>query len=100
MTNFLKIYRYILYVLAAVPIIRIYLDGMENDYNPEAYTIILLVNIYMLLCSRKNFMMLMITLVIGYCNYSKKEHPTFMLVKVKNSKFEKMLGEIGQDVLF
>lgn len=70
MTNFLKIYRYILYVLAAVPIIRIYLDGMENDYNPEAYTIILLVNIYMLLCSRKNFMMLMITLVIGYCNYS------------------------------
>ena len=38
--------------------------------------------------------------VIVYSSYSKKEHPTFMLVKVKNSKFEKMLGEIGQDVLF
>lgn len=70
MTNLLKIYRYILYVLAAVPIIRIYLDGMANDYNPEAYTIILMINIYQLLCSRKNFMMMLITLVIGYCNYS------------------------------
>ena len=38
--------------------------------------------------------------VIDYSSYSKKEHPTLMLVKVENSKFAKMLGEIGLDVLF
>ena len=38
--------------------------------------------------------------VIDYSSYSKKEHPTLMLVKVKNSKFVKTLGEIGLDVLF
>ena len=37
--------------------------------------------------------------VIVYSSYSKKEHPMFMLVKVRNLKFLKAFGEIEQDVL-
>ena len=38
--------------------------------------------------------------VIDYSSYSKKEHPTFMLVKVENSKVVKKFEEIEPDVLF
>ena len=38
--------------------------------------------------------------VVGYSNYSKKEHPTFMLVNAENLKVAKTSGEKKQDVLF
>lgn len=44
--------------------------GLSYDFKPLSYWLVLIVNIYMLWCTRNNLMMFLITFIITYSNYS------------------------------
>lgn len=60
----------IIRVISTFTLLMICIIGVSHDFKPYSYWLVLMVNVYMLWCTRKNMMMFIISLIISYSNYS------------------------------
>lgn len=60
----------ILQIISILILLAVSFTGMSNDLKPFSYWLILIINVFMLWCTRKNLMMFIIVMVMAYSNYS------------------------------
>lgn len=70
MDRILFFFRFFLIGFSSLYLLFLIANGMEKDFMPYNYILTLLINIYMILASRKNLLLFLILFVIGYSNYS------------------------------
>lgn len=64
------LYRYFLIYLSIPAILSYFIKGFDFNMTPYSYLLVLAVNIYMLICSRRNMLLFLLSFFILYFNYS------------------------------
>lgn len=66
----LILYRYFLIAYSAVLIVAFLVGGVRTNFAPLSYVFVLLANIYMIVCSKRNFMLFIVSFILFFSNYS------------------------------
>ncbi len=66
----LLLYRYFLIAYSAVLIVAFLIGGIRMDFAPFSYVFVLLANIYMLVCTKRNFLLFIVSFILFFSNYS------------------------------
>lgn len=66
----LSLYRYFLIAYSAFLIVAFLIGGIRMDFAPFSYVFVLLANIYMLVCTKRNFMLFIVSFILLFSNYS------------------------------
>lgn len=66
----LLLYRYFLISFSAVLVVAYLVLGISVNLAPLSYVFVLLANIYMVVCTRRNFMLFIVTFILFFSNYS------------------------------
>jgi len=64
------LYRYFLVGYAFLLILLYSVLGLKTDITPISYTFVLVANIYMVICSRRNFLLFLVAFILFFSNYS------------------------------
>lgn len=64
------IYRYVLLGISAFLLIAYTIFGLGVDLTPVSFVFVIVANIYMILRSRRNFLLFIVAFIIFFCNYS------------------------------
>ena len=66
----LLLFRYFLIAYSAVIVLAYLVLGISVNLAPLSYVFVLLANIYMVVCTRRNFMLFIVTFILFFSNYS------------------------------
>jgi len=64
------LFRCLLIAYSAILFLAYVVLGVKADLTPVSYLYILMANIYMVLCSRRNFLLFILAFIVFFCNYS------------------------------
>lgn len=66
----MQLFRITLYLINVILILYHITQGLSTDVQPYSYFVLLITDLYILWCSRKNMMLFLVAFVISYSNYS------------------------------
>ena len=66
----MQLFRIALYLINVILILYHITQGISTDAQPYSYFVMLITDLYILWCSRKNMMLFLVAFVISYSNYS------------------------------